>query len=933
MLATVTEDRARAAALAKRVTVGIVTAMPKEHVAVKAMLDGPVDHGDYVLGEVPAKGGGTHAVALLRSGMGTTLAAAQTAVLLKGMPAIDAVLMVGIAGGVPNPGDAWSHVRLGDVVVSDHRGVIDYGMVVEARKDGEVVTEHRNPPRPPSPRLLVAVEDLVGLEHERKRPWVRLLARGKRLKNSARPGPETDVLAGGAAHPADPARVDGKPRIFQGAIASSGVLLKDPVKRDLLRKMFGVLAYEMEGAGLADAAWVAEVGYLDVRGICDYCDATKGYAWQEYAAIAAAAYARAVLGRMVSKEPGPRDRDEKGGAPNNLRARNPYFRGRGKELADLEAVLGRDGKATITHASVFGLGGVGKTALALELAHRAVDKGLYPGGVWWVAAEGKPVDALVAFAPVLRANAPEEMRAKLPEGETRAEVIAEEVRVALQGQKAASLLVLDDVSEPWGPYIPGGAVRVLLTTRDANIAIGVARRLEVLSKEQGREVADAIAGEPQDKGEGEARDRVVVRELGGLAVAVEMAARAVKKWFNGAWTAYERVLLKEMEKVLEDPMLYGDYGRGVFAAIDLSIDKCDTEARALLEGAAVLAPERMPKAWALEAAGIEAEGLTGVRATAALRELGLLTVGEDKWVVSTHRLVHRRVRARAERDHSEVWNMVSGRGVDCVLTWIEGAVELRQTRVEVEAVDARWDHIDRALRTAERIGNEIAWIRIADRLATHLQNRARYDESLLLFQRVLAKAEKVTPPNPSYIAASLANLAGAHRDLGQPAAARPLFERALALGEVIYGPDHPNVAMLLSNLALAHKDLGQPAAARPLLERALGIDEATHGPDHPTVAIRLSNLAAVHHNLGQPVAARPLLERALAIAEATYGLNHPNVAGYLSNLAMVHKAMRQPAAARPLLKRAIAIAEARLPPNHPDLAIYRKNLANLGPPP
>ena len=45
----------------------------------------------------------------------------------------------------------------------------------------------------------------------------------------------------------------------------------------------------------------------------------------------------------------------------------------------------------ITHASVFGLGGVGKTALALELAHRAVDKGPYPGGVWWVAAEGNPV--------------------------------------------------------------------------------------------------------------------------------------------------------------------------------------------------------------------------------------------------------------------------------------------------------------------------------------------------------------------------------------------------------------------------------------------------------------------------------------------------------------------------------------------------------------
>ena len=104
----------------------------------------------------------------------------------------------------------------------------------------------------------------------------------------------------------------GEPRIFHGPIASSGVLLKDPVKRDRLRKKFGVLAYEMEGAGLADAAWVAEVGYLDVRGICDYCDQHKGYLWQEYAAIAAAAYARAVLGENAFEGSGATGREQEG---------------------------------------------------------------------------------------------------------------------------------------------------------------------------------------------------------------------------------------------------------------------------------------------------------------------------------------------------------------------------------------------------------------------------------------------------------------------------------------------------------------------------------------------------------------------------------------------------------------------------------------------
>jgi tetratricopeptide (TPR) repeat protein len=711
-----------------------------------------------------------------------------------------------------------------------------------------------------------------------------------------------------------------------------------------------------------------------------------------YAAIVAAAYTRAVLGRMAG---GEKDEVEPlksaRGTPNNLRARNPYFRGRGEELAALEDVLGRDRKATITHASVFGLGGVGKTALALELAHRGVDAGVYPGGVWWVAAEGNPIDALVGFAPVLRAIAPADVQTRLPKEETRAEVIAEQVRLALQGnllprihmeviaeqvrlalqgQKAASLLVLDNVSEQWGKHIPGGAVRVLVTTLDEGFAIGVTRRLEVLSREQAREVAEAIAGEPRDEAEAEARDRVLVTELGGLVVAVEMAARAAKRWFSGSWTAYERVLRTEMEKVLEDPKLYGDYGRGVFAALDLSIDRCDAEARVVLEGAAVLAPEAVPLTWVLRAAEVEVEGLAAVRAMATLKELGLVTVDEDKQAVSMHRLVHRRVRARAEAEHKDLWDTVAGWEVVYVLKWILGAVDLNQTRTQMEVVDARREHIDQALGMAERFGNEMAWIGIANKLATHLQNHARYDESSVLFQQTLARAEKLTPSDPSVVAVCLCNLGFLHQDLGQPAAARPLLERALAvygpdhpaaadvlsnlargclmlgepaaarqfieravtIDEAIYGPNHRRVAVRLSILAKVHEQLGQPAVALPLLKRALDINESTYGPNHPAVAADLSILATVHKALGEPTSACPLFERALVIAETTYGPSHPFVAILLTNLASVHQDLGEPTAARPLLERAVAIAEAHLPPDHPHQALFRNNLAALDPP-
>ncbi|MEP7127031.1 MAG: tetratricopeptide repeat protein, partial [Byssovorax sp.] len=868
--------------LAPRVTVGIVTALPKEHVAVKAMLDGPVDHPDedYVIGEMPAKGGGTHVVALLRTGMGNSASAAKTAKLLAKLDTIDAILMVGIAGGVPNAASAWDHVRLGDIVVTDHRGVIDYGHVSETRQGGEVVTVHRNPPRAPSPRLLDAVDDLIGGEHENERPWLDLIRRGDRLKNSARPGDETDVLLGGVAHPVDSERRPGEPRIFQAPIASSSVLLKNPGKRDEVAQRFGVRAFEMEGAGLADAAWDAEVGYLVVRGICDYCDEIKGYVWQEYAAIVAAAYARAVLGRMRSRNPGPREIKSEPPksaprTPHNLPRRNRNFRGRGDELAALQETLRHETRTTITHASVYGHGGLGKTALALEYAHRAVERGEYPGGVWWVYAEGAPVDALMKLASTLRSHAAPEVQKLLAGDETRPEDIAEAVRLALQAQREPSLLVLDNVSERgWPSLLPEGRVSVLVTTRDEALAEGSSRRLEVLPEAQAREVADAIAGAAGGEAEASAQRRVLVEELGGLAVAVEMAARGASTQYVGSWIAYERVLCAEMARVLADPRLVSEYGRGVFAAIDLSIDRCDAEARTLLEGAAMFAPELVPLAWAVEAAGLPSEGATAA-AKATIKALGLVTLDEEAGVVSLHRLVHRQVRTRAEQaERAEAWREVSRRGVEAAERWIEEAVDLNRTRAEMEAVDARWEHLDQALAAADRVGSKLAWIRITDRRATHLGNRAQNDEALALFQKALARAEQLDPPDLAREAASLSHLALVLQDLGDTAGAKPLLERALGINEATSGPEHPTVAIRLSNLATALNNLGDAAGAKLLLERALAIDEATSGPEHPLVATRLSNLAMVLNVLGDAAGAKPLLERALCISEATSGPEH-----------------------------------------------------------
>jgi nucleoside phosphorylase len=291
-------------------TIGIVTALPKEYAAVQVLLETtkPIDlpgHGAgrrYLYGEVPSSNGNTHPVVLaLLAEVGNNSASSRATLLIEHFPSAQLVIMVGIAGGIPQPSVPAKHVRLGDIVVCDRNGVVQYDFGKEELVEGLPHITHRFPPRPPSALLLESTRLLEASELLGNRPWVQWIERALQQLSATRPLIETDILASSTdpnvviPHPVDPMRVSGVPRVFGGPIASANNLLKNPLKRDQLKEKYGVVAVEMEGSGIADAAWNADIGYFVIRGISDYCDKNKGDDWQNYAAVAAAGYLRALL--------------------------------------------------------------------------------------------------------------------------------------------------------------------------------------------------------------------------------------------------------------------------------------------------------------------------------------------------------------------------------------------------------------------------------------------------------------------------------------------------------------------------------------------------------------------------------------------------------------------------------------------------------------
>ncbi|KAL7921513.1 hypothetical protein ACQKWADRAFT_295261 [Trichoderma austrokoningii] len=308
-------------------TVGWICALSTEYVAAQAFLDEshplpenlpPTDSNTYKLGRI-----GHHnvVIAVLPNGeYGLSSATGVAKDLLRSFPNIRIGLMVGIGGGAPS---AKHDIRLGDVVVavSSGQGAViqyDFGKIIQGEEFQE--SGYLNQ----APILLRTAVNSLKAEYELdlegnqiQRAIDSALAKRPRLRrNYQRPDESSDRLYQSLViHPAegeadcftvcgnDPSTLierhqrgedEDNPAVHFGLIASANTLIKDAVVRDSLIARKNILCFEMEAAGLMN-----HFPCLVIRGICDYSDSHKNKAWQGYAAMAAAAYAKDILSQIA----------------------------------------------------------------------------------------------------------------------------------------------------------------------------------------------------------------------------------------------------------------------------------------------------------------------------------------------------------------------------------------------------------------------------------------------------------------------------------------------------------------------------------------------------------------------------------------------------------------------------------------------------------
>ncbi|WP_182423901.1 hypothetical protein [Bacteroides fragilis] len=278
-------------------TLGLITALSKEQAAISRFIEQKetiqIDNDPtiYTKGFIQGERGRHCVVLACLTKYANNNASITTTNMVRSFPTIKDVIMLGIAAGVPRVDKKDLHVRLGDIVVSSGKGVMQFDL--GTYKNGKYEIRDTSPS--PSAMLLQSVNYLESEMILDKFNWEKYLL--NTLNNNKINIPKKEPKKN-FTHP----HGSKKNNIHRGKIGASNSLLKDSAKRDEIARENGIIAFEMEGSGVAEATWNAGIGYLLVRGICDYADENKEDSWQEYAANVAAIYCTALLKMIPSND-------------------------------------------------------------------------------------------------------------------------------------------------------------------------------------------------------------------------------------------------------------------------------------------------------------------------------------------------------------------------------------------------------------------------------------------------------------------------------------------------------------------------------------------------------------------------------------------------------------------------------------------------------
>jgi hypothetical protein len=642
-----------------------------------------------------------------------------------------------------------------------------------------------------------------------------------------------------------------------------------------------------------------------------------------------------------------------------------------------------DAKAASSVAQVQGIGGVGKSLLALEYALRY--RAAFPGGIFWLSAFGND-DAKEGMGAKDREAERSGQISRIAEAlgipvpERSPEEIEGHLKRELEQRGEPFLWVVDDLPagmdmdtlERWLAPHPLGMTLITTRTREYD-SLGTPIPLDVLEPDEAYELLTSQR-RLKDAEEADAA-RKLLKDLGYHALAVDVAGAALQASLSStAFTDFINKLVNPTKDALEFASeLTGTLPTGhetsIASTFLRSIEKMGPEGQDFLRLASRLAVAPILASLAISVF-CEVDGLSEEsgedRATLAIHCAEKLSLAErvegGDVAFLVHTLVSRTMRFR-DREREPKRSREFRDAAVRVLTdefrenaddprthheldlVVVHARELVSRDEEIATVDlmgwvAQYDHVRGVYKSAENLCH-LQWeirrrilgdehpdtLTSMNNLAATLQAqgdltgaREKQEDVLDITRRILGDEHPDT-------LTSMNNLAATLRAQGDLTGAREKQEEVLDIRRRILGDEHPDTLTSMNNLAATLQAQGDLTGVREKQEGVLDITRRILGDEHPDTLTSMNNLAETLRAQGDLTGARDKQEEVLDITRRILGDEHPNTLTSMNNLALTLRAQGDLTGAREKQEDVLDIRRRILGDEHPNTLTSMNNLA------
>ncbi|RKK37736.1 hypothetical protein BFJ66_g12824 [Fusarium oxysporum f. sp. cepae] len=843
----------------------------------------PVSRGDDYVFQAGAMGGHNIVIATLPAGQeyGTGSAAALAGQVKKFFPNLWFGLLVGVAAGLPNLSrDPIRDIRLGDVLVGlpdgESAGLVPYDLGKET-EDGFQPLRLGHSLAMTEPIVRAAIGSIkleAPYDTEKFLPYYEKIRNCEHATGTfADPGPDNDILYvvcdnGQEEVAKRPRRSESnyqRTRVWYGPIGSGDKLLKNAQKRNELRDKYGIIGLEMEAAGTMNRIPVGVI-----RGVCDYGDRHKNKDWQPYAAAMAASYARALLDEIPSSDRTADSTKEVCKPCYYIPfTKNPRFTGRTTILSALEdKFFGPDQSQKM---ALVGLGGVGKTQIALRFAYQIK--------------ENRP-DFSIFWVPVLSSETAErayvEIAKKLRlQRSSEDDDVKDLVCQYLSSEKAGKwLFIVDNADdeelilrsaerpglEEYLPQSDDGII--LLTTRSGQVAEGFAQSDMIDIKQMDQEEAATLLKKSLVQKQ-LLQDETSVIELltylSFLPLAITQAAaylnqtRAPIRTYLGLLRNAEDNDMRVLEREFRDNTRYRGSQNAVGTTWIVSfrqIQKSNQLAVDLLSFISCIEPKAIPQSMLPDAEADDLEWAIGT-----LCSYSFLVRREESNVFDMHSLVHTATRGWLDKQDRK--RQVSNDAIRHLAA--------RFPTKDDAHYDLRREYLPHAMRLLSRNHEDktVETYQLFKKAGNSFDTDRRFKEVIKCFEEVCRWRQSLHPETDHIRLTSERELATAYLDDRRIKEAIEMFEHVVAVEkETLDEKDHERLTSE-HELARAYLDDGRIKDAIELLEHVVAVGKETlDEKDHSRLTSE-QVLATAYLDDGRIKDAIEMIEHVVAVRKET----------------------------------------------------------------